>query len=122
VQFLEIGKEMFNVVAAVRAHLVARDLRNLPGIELAKDILSERFKLLFKLADFVADIDVSVFGCVLQFLDFCLQLGNRLLEVQEVRVHSQSLYCSDPNQQSGDLAFRLRVHSVVAAVKNDATL
>lgn len=66
---------------------MSRQLRYLPGGQFREDTAGQRITLLLERVDLFADVDVSIFGCKLQLTDFGFQLGNRLFEVEKIRVH-----------------------------------
>jgi hypothetical protein len=59
------------------------DLRDLPGGELGVDLLGELLALLREPRDLVRDVDRRVLVYVAQLVDLLLQLGDRLLEIEE---------------------------------------
>jgi hypothetical protein len=89
VQFLEPGENAVHVIERVRPLRMARDLRDLPGVELGVDVLGERLALLLQPSDLFGDVERGVVLHEAQLLDPRLQLGDGLLELQEARLHSE---------------------------------
>src|SRR6266571_1819026 len=69
------------------ANLSASRLSDLPGRELSIDLLSERGALCLQALDFLGDVGRRVVLREAQLLDFRLQLGDRLLEIEKRRFH-----------------------------------
>ena len=87
VQLLEMREEPLHVVERERALRMARDLRHLPGSQLAVDVLGERLAALGEALDLVRDVDRRVVLHEAQFLDAGLELRDRLLELEEGGFH-----------------------------------
>ena len=66
---------------------MARDLRDLPRGQLAVDLLGELLALLVQPRDLVGDVDRRILVHVAQLVDLRLQLGDRLLEIEERLLH-----------------------------------
>ena len=62
-------------------------MRDLPRRELAVDLLGELLALLLQPGDLVGDVDRRVLVDVAQLVDLRLQLGDRLLEIEEGLLH-----------------------------------
>ena len=90
-QFLEISKNVLEVVQGVRPLRMPRDLRDLPRRKLAVDIPRERAALLLQARNLFRDVDRGIVLHVAQLLDLRLKLGDRLLEIQECRFHEAVL-------------------------------
>src|SRR6267378_2665020 len=87
VQFLEIGKQRGGVIERVRTLRVSRHLSDLPRGELSIDLLGERGALFLQALDFLGDVGRRVVLREAQLLDFRLELGDRLLEIEKRRFH-----------------------------------
>ena len=83
-QLVEIGEQLVDIVQRVRALGVARDLRDLPRAEAGVDVLGELQALLAQPFDLVGDVDGRLVLHVAQFVDLALELGDWLLELQEM--------------------------------------
>ncbi len=79
VQFFEIGKDGVDVVLGIGALRMARQLRDLPGIEVGEDGLGQALALGLQTRDLFADVDLGIVADVAQLLDLGLKLGDRLL-------------------------------------------
>ena len=84
---LEVGADRVHVVERVGTLRVARDLGDLPRGELGVDLLGEVAALLRQPLDLLRDVDRGVVLHEAQLLDLLLQLGDRLLEIQEAGFH-----------------------------------
>jgi hypothetical protein len=62
---------------------VARDLGDLPGRQVAVDVLGELQALLAELVDLFGDVDRAFVLHVAQFFDLGFEFGNGLLEIQK---------------------------------------
>src|SRR6187431_1488475 len=63
---------------------MAGDLRHLPGREAGIDVLGEEQALLAQPVDLLGDVDRRLVLDVAQLVDLGLELGDRLLEVEEM--------------------------------------
>ena len=84
VQLLEVGEDLVDVVERVRPLRMARDLRHLPGRQAGVDVLGELQALLAEPVDLFGDVDRRFVLHVAQFFDLRFELGDRLLEFEEV--------------------------------------
>src|SRR5207249_4330394 len=84
VQLLEVGVDLADVVERVGPLRVARDLRHLPGREARIDVAGELQALLAEPVDLFGDVDRRLVLHVAQLFDLGLELGDRLLEIEEV--------------------------------------
>jgi hypothetical protein len=84
VQFLVVGEDLVEIVECVRALRVARDLRHLPRRKARVDVLGEQQTLLAQAVDLFGDVDGRLVLHIAQFFDLRFELGDRLLEFQEV--------------------------------------
>src|SRR5258705_144704 len=75
------------VIERIRPMLVPSHLRDLPGVQLAVDILRQRLALLLQARDFLRDVERGVVLDEAQLLDLRLQLGDRLLEFKKRGFH-----------------------------------
>jgi hypothetical protein len=80
----ELGDQRADVFERLRPLRVAGDQRLLPGAELGVGLAQQRLGLVAELADLVGDVDPAGVGGPAQLLDLALELGDRLLEFQEV--------------------------------------
>ncbi len=87
VQLVKVGEDSSDVVERVRALRMPRDLRDLPRRELAVDVLGELLALLGEPGDLIGDVDRGILVHVAKLLDLGLQLGDRLLEIEEGLFH-----------------------------------
>jgi len=87
VQLLEAREHHADEVERVGALRMARDLRDLPGRELRVDVARQRLALLGEPLDLLRDVDRRIVLRVAQFVDPAFQFGDRLLEVEERRLH-----------------------------------
>src|SRR5690606_23958006 len=87
VQLLEIGEAALDVVHRVRPLRMARELNHLPRRQIREDTARQRLALLAKPLDLLVDVDLGVVADELQRVDLRLELGDRLLEIQEFQVH-----------------------------------
>jgi len=102
VQFHEVGEQIGHVVERVGALRVARDLRHLPGCQVRVDVLGQLLAFLVQPVDLVGDVDCRLVLHVAQLFDLGIELGNRLLEVEEVAfAHAFSLLNIPPAADRG---------------------
>jgi len=87
VHLLEIRAHGLDVVEGVGALRVARDLGDLPGGELAVDVLGELAALLRQPLDLLRDVDGAVVLDEAQLLDLLLEFRDGLFEVEEGGLH-----------------------------------
>ena len=87
VHLLEIRADGLHVVERIGALRMAGDLGDLPGVELAVDLLGELAALLRQALDLLRDVDRGVVLHEAQLLDLLLELGDGLLEIQEGGLH-----------------------------------
>src|SRR5262249_13692366 len=88
VELLEPGEQAVDVVERVGALGMARDLRDLPCVELAVNLLGERLAFLLEPRDLFGDVQRRIVLDETQLVDLRLELGDRLLEIQEGRLHA----------------------------------
>ena len=67
---------------------MARELRDLPRREVAEDLGGLGLELVLERRDLVLDVERLAMAGQPKLLDLCIQFGNRLFEIEEVRVHS----------------------------------
>ena len=79
----EIGKDVAHIVHGVGAIRVTRNARDLPGTQIAVDILGELLALLAQLLDFGRDVDSRIALHLAQFFDLVFKLGDGLLEIEK---------------------------------------
>src|SRR5437899_12175134 len=84
-------EQHLHIVQRVGPLRMARDLRHLPGRQLAVDVLGERLAALGEPLDLLRDVDRGIVGHVAQLLDALLQLGDRLLEFEERGLHRRAI-------------------------------
>ena len=87
VQFVELVTERRGVVERVGSLRMARQLRDLPRREVREDARGERAALGPQPRDLLADVHFLVRGDEAQLVDLCLELGDRLFEIQETQWH-----------------------------------
>ena len=80
----EVGEAVAHIVQRVGALGMARDLGDLPGREVAVDVLGQLQALFAELLDLFRDVDCAFGLHVAQFLDFGFELGDGLLKIQKV--------------------------------------
>jgi hypothetical protein len=87
VQFVEVLEDEPGVVERVGSLRMARELGDLPGREVRKDVLRELFALLLQAGDLFLDVDRRSGRNVLELFDLGLELGDRLFEIEEIHCH-----------------------------------
>ena len=87
VQFLEIGAQEGDVIERVRALGMTRQLRHLPRSEVREDALGERTTLGAEAVHLLRDVDFGIIAKEAKLVDLRFQLGDGLLEIQEIQVH-----------------------------------
>jgi hypothetical protein len=90
-QLLELAEQGLDVVQGIGPLRMARHLGNLPGLELAVDLLGEGGALLAQALDFLGDVECRVVLHFRQLLDLRLQLGDGLLEIEKGDFHDGSV-------------------------------
>nr|GEU28296.1 hypothetical protein [Tanacetum cinerariifolium] len=85
VQFVEVGEDFVHIVHGVRTLRVARDQRHLPGGELGVDVFGQLLALFGQPVDLLRDVDGRIVLNEAQLFDFAIELGNRLLKIEESR-------------------------------------
>src|SRR3979490_3064937 len=63
-----------------------RHLSDLPGRELCVDLLGQGRALFLQALNLLGDVDGRVVLDVAQLFDFCLELGDRLVDIEEGRL------------------------------------
>src|SRR5690606_1863211 len=86
-QFVKVAENALDVIQRVGTLGMPGKLRDLPGGQLAEDILGKRDPLLLQLGDLVGDTDLAAGAYESQFLDFGFQFRNRLFKFEEIRIH-----------------------------------
>ena len=86
-QFLELVADHPDVVVGVRPRGMPRQLRHLPGREVAEDVRGPLPQLVLQRVHFGVHIDCGAVAGMSQFLDFGFQIGDGLLEIEVVRIH-----------------------------------
>ena len=81
VQFIELGKNTWDIVKRVGALWMARHFDDIPGTEVRVDFLSELGAFIPQILDLGADIDVVIRANQSQLFNLNFQLGDRLLKV-----------------------------------------
>jgi hypothetical protein len=84
VQFLEVGEDLGHVVERVGALRMTRDLGHLPRRQARVDVLRQQQALLAETIDLLGDVDRGFVLHVTQLFDLRFELGDRLLEVEEM--------------------------------------
>ena len=87
VQFFELGEQVIDVIKGIGPLRVAGQTGDLPAGQIAEDAFGERFALVLQAGNLIADVQRVVVTNQAQFFDLGLQVGDRLFEIQEVRVH-----------------------------------
>src|SRR5690606_36467062 len=88
VQLFDFGEQVLDVIEGVGPLRVPGQAGDLPAGQVAEDSLGERFALVLQAGDFIADVQRVVITNQAQFFDLGLQVGDRLFEIEEIRVHS----------------------------------
>src|SRR5262249_46041963 len=91
VKLVELAADGADVVECIRTMGMAGELRDLPGSEARKNARGELPALRLEASDFLLDVDLGLRGDVLELLDFCFELGDRLFEIQKGNGH-ESFY------------------------------
>src|SRR5690606_19834924 len=86
-QLLELVAHHPDIVPGVRAHRMARQLRDLPGAEVAADVRGALAQLVLQRADLGVDVHRRAVAGLAQLVDLGLKVRDGLLEVEVVRVH-----------------------------------
>src|SRR5690606_41313260 len=84
----KLSEEVFDVVEGVRPLRVPRQASDLPTGQVAENAFGERFALVLQASNFVADVQRVVIANQTQLFDLGLQVGDRLFEIEKIRVHS----------------------------------
>ena len=87
VQFLPVGEQRRDVVEHIGARRMAGELGNLPRRQSGEDLLGQLALLDLQPRDLVGQIHLAAVADVAQFLDLLVQLADRLLEIQVIRIH-----------------------------------
>ncbi|MCY1429731.1 hypothetical protein D9M71_456610 [compost metagenome] len=90
-QLFEIGEQVADVVQGIGTAGMAGELGNLPAGKITEDVLGQRLALLFQTGDFIVDVQSVVVADQTQLFDLGLQVGDRLFEIEEIRVHGLSV-------------------------------
>ena len=91
-ELAKIAEQRADVIERVGTLGMACNLRNLPGGELGVDFLGQKLTLFREPRNFVRDVDGRIFMNIAELVDLLLQLGNRLLEVEESLFHARIPY------------------------------
>src|SRR5258708_16763034 len=91
VQLLEGRDQHGHVLERVGPLRMARNLRHLPGSEIAVDLLRKHLAALGKALDLLRDVDRRVVLREAQFFDAVLELRDGLLELEEGSFHGVSI-------------------------------
>ena len=83
VQLVEIGEHAGDIVERVRALGMPCHLRDLPRGQFRVDLLGQQLTLLGQAVDLVGNVDRRILVHIAQLVDLGLQVGDRLLEVEE---------------------------------------
>jgi hypothetical protein len=87
-----------------RSLRMARDLRHLPWRQLGVDVLGQLLALLVEAVDLFGDVDGRIVLHEAQLFNFGIELGNRLLEIEEScfsHCSSEILFPTAANPQRG---------------------
>ena len=82
---------MLDIVGAVRPVGMPRELDLLPRRQLGIGLAQQPVDLGLEPCHLVGDVDVVAVGEVPQLVDFAFELGQRLLEIEEVAHRARSL-------------------------------
>ncbi len=88
VQLDPFGKAARNVIERKRPLHMPGDLHPLPGVEILVNLPARVADLRLHRFDFALEIDLVVFGMVLQILQPALQFEDRFFEIERLRTHS----------------------------------
>ena len=91
VELMKVGEQAFNVIQRVRTLRVPGQLRYLPCIQLGEDRARKLVALFLQILDLVPDVELGGGTDAAQLLDLSLELGDGLLELEEVQIHPQIL-------------------------------
>src|SRR6185437_13085876 len=103
-EFVKLVADHRDVIVGVRAPRVARQLRDLPGREVPEDFGGFDAELRAQLADLVVHVDGVVVAGRGQPAQLVFQLGDRLLEIEEIGVHSHCLIGQSRDYSGGSFA------------------
>src|SRR3546814_13959198 len=84
---LELVADHADVVVGVRPRRMPRQLRDLPGREVAEDLRGAQAQLVAQRMQLGVDVDRRAGAGLAQVLDLRLEVGDGLFEVEIVRVH-----------------------------------
>src|SRR5690606_6658418 len=98
------------VIERVRPVRMASELCDLPRGQIGEDAPRERLALLLQPVDFLGDVELGVVADELQRVDTRLELGDRLLEIEELQIHNRPVV-----NPGGTLTFRVRRSQVAIA-------
>ena len=87
VQLVEVVKDHVNVVEGIGPAGMTRQACHVPGFEVREDAFSQADTFLAQPADLVGDVDVGVVSHHAKLFNFGFKVGNRLFEIQIIRVH-----------------------------------
>jgi len=96
VQFVELTEQLFDVVQGIGAARVAGQLGNLPAAQVAEDTGRQAATLVLQAGNLVADVQRIVATHQAQLFDLGLQVGDRLFEIEKIRVHRLSVVLMGP--------------------------
>src|SRR5206468_12330600 len=86
-QLAKVGEQRVDVIERIGSLRMPRHQRDLPGRQLAVDFLRKELTLFRKTRDLVRNIDSRILVDVAELVDLLLELGDRLLEVEECLFH-----------------------------------
>ena len=87
VQFMELAEQVRQIVASVGTLRMAGQLCDLPGRQVREDVLNQCPPPTLQALDLGVEIQVALRPHMAEFADLCVQFGNRLFEVEKIRVH-----------------------------------
>ena len=90
VQFVEVGKDLADVIERIWTLRVPGDLRDLPGCQVGVQIFGELLALGGQAGNFFRNVDSGIVLYEAKFFDLRLKFCDRLLELQEGSFHGSS--------------------------------
>ena len=91
VQFLKVRKAPRDVIQGIRPLRMPGEIGDLPRRQVGEYPARQRLALATQPGDLLGDVELGIVPDELQLVDFRLEFGDGLFEVQEVKVHSRTI-------------------------------